>query len=171
MSMSTGTLISVEEYLRGSYSPDCHYVGGRLVERNVGEIEHSRIQRALIEYLATYRKAGLHAWPEQRIQITGDHYRVADVCVTEGEPAGQIITEPPLVCIEILSRKDSLSELQEVIDDYVSIGVPYCWIIDPWKRTAYIGSAHGFDKVADRILRTSNPHPEVVIPVDELYSL
>ena len=35
--MATGTLISVDEYLRTSYSPDKEYVDGILVERNVGE--------------------------------------------------------------------------------------------------------------------------------------
>ena len=33
--MGAGTLISVEEYLRTSYSPDKEYVDGVLVERNV----------------------------------------------------------------------------------------------------------------------------------------
>jgi len=171
MNMSIETLIPVAEYLEGSYSPDCHYVEGHLVERNAGEIEHSRIQRASIEYLAKYRKVGLHAWPEQRIQISGDHYRVVDVCVTEGEPVGPIITAPPLVCIEILSRKDSVSQLQEVIDDYLRIGVPYCWIIDALKRTAYTASTRGFQKLEDRVFRTSSPHPELIISVDDLYSL
>jgi Uma2 family endonuclease len=169
MSMGIETLISVAEYLDGSYKPDCHYVAGHLVERDVGEKEHGRMQRALLWHLRGYQASGLEAWPEQRIQISADHYRVVDVCITEGEPEGQIFTAPPLVCIEILSRKDSLSEIQEVIDDYVRIGVPYNWIINPWKRITYIGSARGFDKVADQILRTSSPHPEIVIPVAELY--
>lgn len=163
--------IPVEEYLNNSYSPDCHYVRGQVVERNPGEKEHGRIQRALIRYLARYREAGLEAWPEQRIQITPAHFRVVDVCITEGEPDEQIFTTAPLVCIEILSRRDSLNEVQEVIDDYVDIGVPYIWIINPWKRTAYIGSSHGLDKVADRVLRTTSPHPTLEIPADELYNL
>jgi Uma2 family endonuclease len=168
---STGTLISVEDYLNTSFSPDCHYVGGALVERNGGEKEHGRIQRALIRYLAKYRSAGLEAWPEQRIQISPDHYRVVDVCITEGEPEGQIFVEPPLVCIEILSRNDTLDQLQEVIDDYAKIGVPYIWIINPWKHIAYVGSPAGFVRVSDGIFRTASPHPDVMIPLDELYSL
>jgi Uma2 family endonuclease len=164
-------LISVEDYLNTSFSPDCHYVGGTLVERNVGEKEHGRIQRALIRYLGKYRSSGLEAWPEQRIQITPDHYRVVDLCITIGEPEGQIFTEPPLVCIEILSRNDTLDQLQDVIDDYTKIGVPYCWIINPWKRIAYAASSAGFDKLPDRIFRTSPPHPELAIPLDELYTL
>ncbi len=35
--MATGALVSVDEYLRTSYRPDCDYVDGILVERNVGE--------------------------------------------------------------------------------------------------------------------------------------
>jgi hypothetical protein len=33
--------ISVREYLRTSYSPDCEYVDGRIVERNSGDKGHS----------------------------------------------------------------------------------------------------------------------------------
>jgi Uma2 family endonuclease len=169
--MGGGTSIPVLEYLESSYSPDCDYIHGQLIERNEGEIEHSEIQHALSVFMARYRGAGLRAWPEMRIQISSDHYRVVDFCITEGRPQGPIFTTPPLVCIEILSRKDSLRQLQEVIDDYVSIGVPYCWIIDPVKPAAYIGSARGFERVADRVFRTRSPHPEIVIPVDELFNL
>jgi hypothetical protein len=34
--MATGTLVSVEEYLNTSYSPDCDYVDGQIVARNEG---------------------------------------------------------------------------------------------------------------------------------------
>ena len=50
------------------------------------------MQRALILYLARYRDSGLEAWPEQRLNISDDHYRVCDVCVTGGEPEAQIFT-------------------------------------------------------------------------------
>ena len=167
--MSLETLIPVEEYLSTSYAPDRDFVDGRLVERNVGEKEHSRIQRALIRYMGKYREYGLEAWPEQRIQITPDHYRVVDVCITKGEPDEQIFTAPPLVSIEILSRKDTLGELQDTVDDYLKIGVPYVWIINPWKRIAYTGSARGFEKVPDRIFRAEDAG--LVIPVDDLFAL
>ena len=41
-------LVSVEEYLHTSYSPDVDYVDGLLEERNVGEIDHSWVQKALL---------------------------------------------------------------------------------------------------------------------------
>ena len=94
-----------------------HLIGNRDRVRAAGEKEHGRIQRALIRYLGRYREAGLEVWPEQRLQITPSHYRVVDVCVTEGEPKEQIFTIAPLVCVEILSRKDSLNEVPEIVDD------------------------------------------------------
>jgi len=36
--------VSVEEYLNTSYRPDCDYLEGELLERNVGEWDHSRLQ-------------------------------------------------------------------------------------------------------------------------------
>jgi hypothetical protein len=51
--MKAATLISVEEYLRTSYRPDCDYVDGEVLERNVGERDHSKLQREFILYLGT----------------------------------------------------------------------------------------------------------------------
>ena len=54
--MSTGTLISVEEYLATSYRPDCDYVDGHVVERNLGEFDHSSLQTAVLFYFASRQK-------------------------------------------------------------------------------------------------------------------
>ena len=51
--MQAATLISVTEYLATSYRPDVDYLDGQLVERNVGEFDHSRLQALLFDdYLA-----------------------------------------------------------------------------------------------------------------------
>ena len=44
--MSTATLVPVEEYLATIYHPDCDYVDGVLLERNVGQKDHSNLSRA-----------------------------------------------------------------------------------------------------------------------------
>ena len=49
--MKAATLVPVEEYLRTTYHPDCDYVDGEVLERNVGERDHSKVQRELIYYL------------------------------------------------------------------------------------------------------------------------
>ena len=42
--MGAATLVSIEDYLSTSYSPDREYIDGRIVERNLGEKTHSSIQ-------------------------------------------------------------------------------------------------------------------------------
>jgi hypothetical protein len=39
--MGVGTLVSLEEYLHTSYRPDCDFVEGHVLERNVGLRTHS----------------------------------------------------------------------------------------------------------------------------------
>jgi hypothetical protein len=43
----SGTLISLDDYLNTSYSPDMEFRDGVLVERNVGEEAHMRLQALL----------------------------------------------------------------------------------------------------------------------------
>jgi hypothetical protein len=38
--MATSSLVSVDQYLTTSYRPDCDYVDGVLLERNVGRFDH-----------------------------------------------------------------------------------------------------------------------------------
>ena len=48
--MDVTTLVSVEEYLRTSYpDADREYIDGRIVERNVGEVDHSDLQTAIAQ--------------------------------------------------------------------------------------------------------------------------
>lgn len=54
--MATVTYVSVSEYLETSYRPDCEYLEGDLLERNVGEWDHSRLQTLLSRYLVNREK-------------------------------------------------------------------------------------------------------------------
>ena len=45
--MKAEALVPVEEYLRTSYDPDCDYVDGEVVERNLGERDHSSAQQLI----------------------------------------------------------------------------------------------------------------------------
>ena len=42
--MAAGTAVSVEEYLRTSYEPNCEYVDGRLVPKALSTRKHARLQ-------------------------------------------------------------------------------------------------------------------------------
>lgn len=41
--MSTKVLMNVDEYLHASFEPDCEYVDGEVIERNIGEIPHGDV--------------------------------------------------------------------------------------------------------------------------------
>jgi Uma2 family endonuclease len=168
--MQDTALIPIAEYLEASYRPDCDYVDGRLVERNVGERDHSKIQGELFHYLRLRRRAlGIHAFVEQRVQVSPTRFRVPDVCVVAGqEPADQIFHQPPLLCVEILSRSDRRNDMQERIDDYLNFGVKYVWVINPQARQAWVHTTGGTHEVKDGILRTENPSLEV--PLTDLFA-
>jgi Uma2 family endonuclease len=163
--MKSATLVSVEEYLRTSYRPDCDYVDGEVLERNVGERDHSKLQREFILYFGTRaKKWGLHVFPEQRVQVSERRFRIPDVCVVVGpEPDEQIFHQPPFICIEVLSKDDSVRSVQSRVDDYLKFGVPYVWVFDPFDRRAWAYSVEGNREVKDGILRTENPSIEVLL--------
>jgi len=64
-------LVSVEEYLNTSYDGgDREYVDGRIVERNLGEKDHSRPQRKLIGFfIESESTLRTYAFPGQRVQV------------------------------------------------------------------------------------------------------
>ena len=168
--MPAGTLISVSEYLSTSYDPDCDYVDGEVLERCLGERDHSKIQRNFILYFGTrMRKWSVHVFPEQRVQVSPTRFRVPDVCVVAGaEPDEQIFTKPPMLCIEILSPEDTMSRMMTRIEDYLAFGVPHVWVIDPSTRRAYNYTAAGMHEVKDGVLRTDDP--QIAVPLAEIFS-
>jgi Uma2 family endonuclease len=166
--MSTAVTVSLEEYLRTSYHPDREYLDGELLERNVGEWDHSRLQMLLSNYLCNREKHwGILVVPEQRVQVTARRFRVPDITVVKGSrPATGIVTEPPFLCVEILSPEDRMTQMQDRIDDYLSFGVRFVWIIDPVTRRAFVYTVDGMREAKDGVLSTSDP--EIRVPLSEL---
>ena len=167
--MQASTLIPVEEYLVSNYDPDREYLDGVLVERNVGEYDHARLQLLLGVFLAAREKQwGLRTGVEQRMQIRADRFRVPDLCLLRRlNPIHQVLTDPPFVCIEILSPADSLESLQERIDDYLGFGVPYVWVVSPRSRRGWIYTAEAIREAKDGMLRAANP--DIEVPLAELF--
>jgi Uma2 family endonuclease len=80
-----------------------------------------------------------------------------------------MLTNPPFICIEILSPDDRMSRVAERVDDYLSMGVPYIWVFDPLKQRCWtITSADGWREVMSGVLRTENPAIEV--PLAEIFA-
>jgi Uma2 family endonuclease len=163
------TLVSVEEYLHTAYDPDCDYVDGVLVDRNVGEKDHSKAQKRILLYLEERRvRWNIFVIQELRVQVSRTRYRIPDICVVAGpEPDEQILTTPPFLCIEILSPEDRMSRMQQRIDDYLAFGVSYVWVIDPQTRRAWAYTAEVMREVRDGLLRTENP--DITVPLQEVF--
>ena len=135
MSMNA-VLAPIEEYLETDYSPDREFVDGTVVERHVGDRSHSRVQRNLIAIFCV-QYPNIFVWPEQRVRTTPNRCRIPDVCVTTQDPLTEVFETPPLICIEILSRRDEISSVLEKLEEYATAGVRYIWVVDPRRKKAF----------------------------------
>ena len=134
--MRTVLRISLQDYLGRSFKPDCEYVDGQIRERNVGKWEHARVQWLLAAWFFAHEKEwGITGSTEQRLQVAETRVRVPDLVVLTDGDQPDVLTDPPLLVIEILSPDDSYSDTQERAHDYAAMGVETVWIIDPKTRT------------------------------------
>ena len=164
-----GRLISVEEYLSTGYEPDCEYDNGLIVERNVGEFEHSFLRI----FLGTIFTNNMDAWKaygltEQRVQIASRKFLIPDICVLRmGDPTEGIVSHPPLIAIEIMSPEDTLRRVGNKSAEYLEFGIQHVWVIDPYARVAYLGSSKGLERVLNGELTV--PGTPILIRIAELF--
>ena len=84
-------------------------------------------------------------------------------------PDEEVFTSPPYLCIEIMSPDDTMTAMQDRIDNYLAFGVPNVWVIDPSKHGGWRVPEAGWTAAPDRILRTADaripmPLSEVLLP-------
>ena len=144
--MATSTLISVAEYLNTSYRSDCDYVDGEVLERNLRELEHARLQTAIAIWFGNrQREWNILVVVEQRVQVSEKRFRIPDVSVfSRDQPMDPIVRVPPIVCCEVLSRSDTMRSLRDRANDYLKFGVQHVWAFDPVLREAFVCDAKGF---------------------------
>jgi Uma2 family endonuclease len=131
--------LGLDEYLSASFRPDCDFVNGEVQERNLGELDHSLVQMAVLDWFLQHEPEwNLLPLPEIRLQISETRYRVADIAVLDARaPRKQVLTTPPRIVIEILSPEDRVTRYLERLDDYRLMGVPPLWVINPITRKGY----------------------------------
>ncbi len=84
-----------------------------------------------------------------------------DVVVTRGEPDEQILTKPPLLCIEILSPEDTISRMNAKVKEYLEFGVPVVWVVDPSERRIWIYRPNGMEEAANGVVKLDGTSIEV----------
>jgi Uma2 family endonuclease len=175
MATATHLPISVSEYLHTSYQPDCDYVDGTIEERNLGELDHSEVQRAFLRLIDQHRREWrIHTYPELRIQTAPTRFRVADICIVSvSAPREQIIQTPPVAIIEILSPEDRVSRYSERLEDYRTMGVKNIWVVDPATRKGFDCSTGNWIETAHFTAAGSNIHIDlgaIFAAIDEDHS-
>jgi Uma2 family endonuclease len=165
---ATGAMVSLDEYLSTVYDPDCEFVDGELIERNMGEFDHSALTRIICALLYGQRgESGIHVFPELRVQVAATRYRIPDVTITKQKGRGKILREPPFLCIEILSPEDRASRMELKIDDYLTFGVTHIWVIDPREKRAWSYTSEG-RRESSVVLTTSDPR--LTLKIDEVFA-
>jgi Uma2 family endonuclease len=133
MLMSSTTLVPVEEYLRYSEKPNCEYREGVLYPKPMPTTFHGLLEFMLVVML---RNLGLQAAPEVTVKVSPTKFLVPDV-IAAPVLQSPYPTAPVLLCCEILSPEDRLGTMLAKCEEYHAWGVPFCWVIDPVKRTAW----------------------------------
>ena len=162
--MSAKVLMDVGEYLRTSFDgPDCEYLDGEVVERNMGELPHGDVQFTLARLVwQASRPLGGRVVTEVRIRISPTRYRIPDVSVWFAHDIGEgVPTKPPFLAIEILSPEDRMTRVQPKIAEYLSIGVEWIWVVDPMEKNAIVFSQSNPAGTLTEMLRTGNPVIEI----------
>jgi Uma2 family endonuclease len=131
--MSATAIVSVEDYLRRTEKPYCEYVDGVLYSKGYPNKSHALAQSKVIILLD---KQGVEALGEVTVRLSPTKYLIPDV-IAAPEIQGPYPTEPALLCVEILSPGDRVGAMLAKCEEYHAWGVPFCWIIDPEKQTAW----------------------------------
>jgi Uma2 family endonuclease len=138
--MATTTQVPVEVYFRSHYEPDAEYIDGVILERPVGEDDHSAWQYAICAWFGQHADQwNIRVRPELRVQVRRENFRVPDVAILDAaSPKEKIATIPPIAVFEVLSPENTIRGMMQKLNEYQQMGISQIWIIDPddkvWQR-------------------------------------
>lgn len=64
-------------------------------------------------------------------------YAAHDVAALESADT-TLLDGVPTLAVEILSPSTTLEEINEKVDEYLAVGVPLIWLVDPYRRTVQV---------------------------------
>jgi Uma2 family endonuclease len=164
-------LLTLEEYLRTSYHPDCDFVDGVIEERNMGGTKHGLLQMQLGYWFISHQAEWkVRVIGELRTRVGETRVRLPDVAVVPQDAAldEEPCTTPPLIAIEILSPDDRLPRVVQRLDDFLAMGIPHVWLLDPLERVAFVHTASGLKLVGTP--RLSVPNSSIFLDLPELFA-
>ncbi len=136
--MAATAAISIEQYLKTSYTPDCEYIDGDIRGKPVVGFPHGNVQSLLSAWFINHaRKWRIKVAVETRTRVTGSKVRLPDLVVVPLHVSATqgVLESPPLIAIEVLSPDDSYHDLRQRARDLRAMGTPNIWLIDPAEKT------------------------------------
>ncbi len=156
------------------YSDDCkpyfEYWFGEAIQKSVPTLVHGVMQVTIAILLM---RRGWRTATEVRLKIAKLAYPVPDIIAGRKSFQDPYPTEAFDLCIEILSRDDSLRRLFNKCAHYLEWGIGSVWIIDPKKHLAYSMSIEHPQPVPVTMsgcLTAGSGDTEVIIPLSELFA-
>jgi Uma2 family endonuclease len=162
--MSAAAIVSVKDYLHRTEKPYCEYVDGVLYPKAMPTKLHALIQKMLMTLLG---KQGVEALSEVTVRLSPTKYLIPDV-IAAPVIQSPYPTDPVLLCVEILSPEDLVGAMLAKCEQYHAWGVPFCWIVDPEKQTAWQYHSGGEPERVDR--RGTLTAGELKVRLEELFS-
>jgi len=133
--MATIPSMTEEMYLHSSLEGNPEFIDGRIVNRGVPTYSHAAWQLAIANWFFQNR----HRWrvrsaTDLHVKAPGRRgWRVPDVTILGRRyPIEERVEKyAPIAVFEVLSPDHSESGLYDKLDDYVSLGIPEIWFVDP----------------------------------------
>jgi Uma2 family endonuclease len=88
--------------------------------------------------------------------------------VRAGVKFEHVLDQPPLIAIEILSPRDTLSGLQEKIEEYLEFETEHIWIFDPIRRLAWTADRTGLHLMNEDVL--SVPWTPIRVVIRQIFA-
>ena len=104
-----------------------------------------------------------------RVRVSPTRVRIPDVCVLDASlPRERIIGHPPLLCVEVLSPRDTLKAMRKRVQDFCDMGVKDIWIFDPATRIAHACSPIAMTEHKTGILRIAGTR--IALSIEDIFS-
>jgi Uma2 family endonuclease len=177
-------LLTVKELLRlPEDGKDRWLIRGQLREKpkTYHDREHSRIVPT-IAYL-------LGRWLDHQPEPRGDLFSGEVGCILARDPdtlvgidvvysspkqaaeQTEYLEGPPVLAVEVIDVSDSFAEIQEKVDEYLKVGIPLVWVIDPACRTLAVHRPNAVPMLLDCSRETTgDPHlPGFTLRVADIF--
>lgn len=148
--------MSYDEWWALPEKPKAEWVDGEVVVSPPAAFRHGEVAgnvlvllRASLPSLVTVHEVG--------VQLPRNRVRIPDVCVVDHRPDGTLVTNPPVVVVEVLSPSTRGEDMLRKTTDYRLGGISQYWLVDPDAREITVLGNAGDDW--EVLLRVDREHP------------